>query len=210
MQRPNRIAAGAVLLTQRIASLIVLMLVCGSTLSAREPLKVYILVGQSNMEGHAKVSVIDYMGEDPKTVPLLAEMKNPDGSHRMIEDVWISFLTGKNGRIDGENREVFGQLTAGYGSQGGRDYDKPGEKIGPELAFGITMQKGLDQPILLIKTAWGGQSLHTDFRSPSSGPYVPSPDDVKRERFATVEQQAQLKAKTGAVPPDNRACPIRP
>lgn len=29
----------------------------------------------------------------------------------------------------------------------------------------------MNQPILIIKTAWGGKSLHTDFRSPSSGPY---------------------------------------
>ncbi len=183
---------------KRTMTFIALSLLCLTHLSAKEPLKVYLLVGQSNMEGHAKVSVLDYLGEDPKTAPLLAEMKNRDGTHRMIKDVWISYLTGLNGRIDGENREVFGQLTAGYGSQGGRDYDKPGEKIGPELAFGITMQKGLDQPVLIIKTAWGGQSLHTDFRSPSSGPYVRSEDDIKRERFATPEQQANLKAKTGA------------
>jgi alpha-galactosidase len=28
------------------------------------------------------------------------------------------------------------------------------------------------EPVLLIKTAWGGKSLHTDFRPPSAGPYV--------------------------------------
>jgi len=182
----------------RSLTLIALTLVLQSHLSAKEPLKVYILAGQSNMEGHARVSVLDYLGDDPETRPLLAEMKNPDGTHRMIKDVWISYQTGLNGRIDGENREIFGQLTAGYGSQGGRDYDRPGEKIGPELAFGITLQKELRQPVLLIKTAWGGQSLHTDFRSPSSGPYIPSEDDIRRERFATPEQQAALKARTGA------------
>lgn len=176
----------------------ILSLGCPAYGAATEPLKVYILAGQSNMEGHARVSVLDYMGEDPATAPLLAEMKGSDGAHRMIEDVWISYLTGLRGRIDAENREVFGRLTAGYGSQGGRDYDRPGEKIGPELAFGITMQKGLQQPVLLIKTAWGGQSLHTDFRSPGSGPYLPTADDVARERYVTGKQQAELKARTGA------------
>jgi len=34
--------------------------------------------------------------------------------------------------------------------------------------FGITMEKLHDEPILLIKTAWGGKSLHTDFRPPSA------------------------------------------
>ncbi len=182
----------------RRVCLVAILLLGVSFVDAGEPLKVYVLVGQSNMEGHARVSVMDYMGDDPATASLLGEMKNPDGTFRMIDDVWISYLTGESGRIDTENREVFGQLTVGYGNQGGRDYSKPGEKIGPELAFGITMHKELDQPILLIKTAWGGQSLHTDFRSPSSGPYVPSEDDVLRERFVTNAQKEELQAKTGA------------
>jgi hypothetical protein len=167
-------------------------------LAGDKPLQVFILAGQSNMEGHGHVRVLDYMGDDPVSAPLLAKMKAPNGGHRMIKDVWISYLTGLKGRIDGDNREVFGQLTAGFGAQWGRDYSKPGEKIGPELAFGITMQEGLDQPILIVKTAWGGQSIHTDFRSPSSGPYEPSKDDVARRRFETDEQKALLKAKTGA------------
>jgi len=33
------------------------------------------------------------------------------------------------------------------------------------------MQKQVNESILIIKTAWGGKSLHTDFRSPSAGPY---------------------------------------
>jgi len=171
-----------------------LTLLCGvMTISAKEPLKVYILAGQSNMEGHGHVRVMDYMGEDPKTASLLKEMKSSDGTHRMIKDVWISLQTGISGRIDGDNREIHGQLTAGYGSQGGRDYDKPGEKIGPELAFGITMQKALNEPVLIIKTAWGGQSLHTDFRSPSSGPYVPTEEN--RERYEAKKNKRETSAR---------------
>jgi alpha-galactosidase len=33
------------------------------------------------------------------------------------------------------------------------------------------MDAAFDEPVLIIKTAWGGKSLHTDFRSPSAGPY---------------------------------------
>jgi len=33
------------------------------------------------------------------------------------------------------------------------------------------MEKELKQPILIIKTAWGGRSLNTEFRPPSAGPY---------------------------------------
>ena len=50
-----------------------------------EPLKVYILAGQSNMEGHAKVETFDYIGDDPATAPLLKEMRGPDGKPRVCE-----------------------------------------------------------------------------------------------------------------------------
>ncbi len=165
------------------------------TTAEREPLLVYILAGQSNMEGHAEVRVMDYMSEDPATAPLLTAMKDADGRHRKIKDTWISFLTGESGRIDGGNREVYGQLTAGYGSQGGRDYSKPGRKIGPELAFGITLQQHLKRPILIIKTAWGGQSLYNDFRSPSSGPY--EFNEANAKRFDTEEKKQKLRDATG-------------
>ena len=36
-----------------------------------KPLKVFILAGQSNMQGHANVSTLDSLADDPKTAPLL-------------------------------------------------------------------------------------------------------------------------------------------
>jgi alpha-galactosidase len=133
--------------------------------AAATPLKIYILAGQSNMEGHAKIETFDYIGDDPKTAPLLKEMRGANGKPLVCDKVWISFFTGRETPGEG-----FGKLTAGYGSR-----DVPAEdggKIGPEFSFGITMEKALDEPILIIKTAWGGKSLHTDFRSPSAGPYT--------------------------------------
>jgi len=147
---------------KRIANLLLaagLFGVCVSGAMAQEkPLKVFILAGQSNMEGHAQVRTFDYMARDPKTAPILKEMRNADGTPRVCEKVWISYLTG-----DGD--EYSGKLTVGYGAKGREP------KIGPEFTFGIYMQKLLDEPILIIKTAWGGKSLHTDFRPPSAGPY---------------------------------------
>ncbi len=46
-----------------------------------------------------------------------------------------------------------------------------GGKIGPEFTFGLTMDAAYEEPVLIIKTAWGGKSLHTDFRPPSAGAY---------------------------------------
>lgn len=130
------------------------------------PLRVFILAGQSNMEGHAKIETFDYLGDDPATAPLLKQMRDEDGKPRVCEGVWISYLTG-SGDANGEG---FGKLTAGYGSR--RQPDQDGGKIGPEFTFGITVDAAFDDPVLIIKTAWGGKSLHTDFRPPSAGPYV--------------------------------------
>ncbi len=123
-----------------------------------KPLKVFILAGQSNMQGHAHISTFDTMGLDPKTAPLLEAMRHTDGTPRVCEKVWIS-------SIGSAAQEQVGKLTAGFGAQA------RGPKIGPEFTFGIYMQKRLDEPILIIKTAWGGKSLHTDFRPPGAGPY---------------------------------------
>jgi alpha-galactosidase len=137
--------------------IITALITCVLQIQAK-PLKVFILAGQSNMEGQAEVRTFDYIGEDPTTAPLLKQMVGPDGKPRTCERVWISYLTG-NGTVKQ------GKLTAGYGALGGAP------KIGPEFTFGLTLEKVYDGPILIIKTAWGGKSLNTDFRPPSAGPY---------------------------------------
>ena len=48
------------------------LLLATSAQAQPKPLRVYILAGQSNMEGHAKVETFDYLGDDPATAPLLA------------------------------------------------------------------------------------------------------------------------------------------
>ena len=142
-------------------------LVCGHVAAAeKKPLKVFILAGQSNMEGHAKVETFDYIGDDPATAPLLKMMRGADGKAAVCEGAWISYFTGSGDK----NGEGFGKLTAGYGSRQKPEQD--GGKIGPEFTFGLTMDAALAEPVLIIKTAWGGKSLHTDFRPPSAGPYV--------------------------------------
>ena len=137
-------------------------------LSHGKPLKVFILAGQSNMEGHAEIRTFDYIGKDPLTAPLLKEMRNPDGTPRVCDKVWMSYLTGP---YDGSaNGEGLGKLTAGFGERG-ENPTRLSKKIGPEFTFGITMEQELKEPILIIKTAWGGRSLNTEFRPPSAGPY---------------------------------------
>ncbi len=139
-----------------------------------KPLQVYILVGQSNMEGHARVETIDYIGEDPATAPLLKRMLGPDGKPAAAKNVWISYHTG----LGDQNGEGFGPLTTGYGSR--QDPAKDGGKIGPEYTFGLALERAGQGPVLLIKAAWGGKSLNYDFRPPGAGAYPRSPKDVEK------------------------------
>ena len=170
-------------------------LLCGDGFAAeKKPLKVFILAGQSNMEGHAKIETFDYIGDDPATAPLLKMMRGADGKPAVADGAWISYLTG---RYDGSaNGEGLGKLTAGFGARG----DKPtqdGGKIGPEFTFGLAMDAALTEPVLIIKTAWGGRSLNTEFRPPSAGPYEWSEAQLaqmqKQGKDITAEKAAKAK-----------------
>lgn len=153
-----------------------------STIQAQTPLKVFVLVGQSNMEGHAKISTLPHIGIDPSGKPMMGEILAADGTPNMIDDVWISYLSS--------NGVKSGQLTTGFGADD--------SKIGPELTFGIYMQKRLKEPVLIIKTAWGGKSINTDFRPPSAGPYPFDQKTLDRLKEQGKEIDSVKRAKTEA------------
>jgi len=131
-----------------------------------KPVKVFILAGQSNMEGKAPNALLDHQAADAKTRDLFAHLRKDD---RWIvrDDVFIKFLDRK------------GPLTVGYGSPG---------RTGVELEFGTAMGNHFEEPVLLIKTAWGGHSLYKLFRSPSAG--YPAAEVLQKEL-----DQAQAKVK---------------
>jgi hypothetical protein len=169
---------------------VVLGLVPGiASQAAAKPLKVFILAGQSNMQGHVNVSTFDSMAEDPKTAPILKEMRNADGTPRVCDKVWISSI----GCADGDTTEQTGKVTAGFGAST--------EEIGPEFTFGIYMEKQLKEPILIIKTSWGGKDLHTDFRPPSAGPFVWSDFEfnARKNRGDDMEKDKAEKIKATGV-----------
>ena len=153
--------------------------------AATKPLKIYMLVGQSNMQGHAAERTLEHLGMDPKTAPLLKAIRNADGTAKAQKNVWISSIEPSL-----ESGEKHGRLTVGYGA-GGR-----GPKIGPELTFGITMQNHVGEPILLIKTSWGGKSLNTDFRPPSAGPYEFNQQQLENFKKRGKDEDEVRKEKT--------------
>jgi len=110
--------------------------------------KVFILVGQSNMQGKASLRTLDHQIKAERTRKQFAHLHDGKGNYLVRDDVFINFL------------DRHGKLEVGYGSKG---------RFGPELGFGWTVGDALDEPVLIIKAAYGGRSLFRDFRSPSAG-----------------------------------------
>jgi len=125
----------------------------------KSPVKVFILAGQSNMEGQGVIRLdpkknegkgsLEYLVKDPATADRFKHLVDKDGKWTVRDDVWIWYLGRKGG------------LTVGYGARN--------DLIGPELQFGHVLGDYFDNQVLLIKVAWGGKSLAKDFRPPSSG-----------------------------------------
>jgi alpha-galactosidase len=122
------------------------------------PVKVFVLVGQSNMQGKASLLTLDHQIKAERTKEQFAHLHDGQGNYLVRDDVLINFL------------DRHGKLEVGYGSK---------ERFGPELGFGWTVGEAIDEPVLIIKAAYGGRSLFRDFRSPSAG--LPDEARLKEE-----------------------------
>ena len=121
-------------------------------------LRVFVLAGQSNMEGYG---TINDQENDPGS--LIDVIQNDDDNNwtavgdpnnwNTLENAYIYF--DRNGGTIREN------ITVGQGANQ--------NLIGPELMFANQLDEYYDDPVLIIKTAWGGKSLAVDFRPPSAG-----------------------------------------
>jgi hypothetical protein len=131
----------------------------------KNPVKVFILAGQSNMEGKGTIKHLEQVvSENPEAYGNLKS----NGKWVERNDVWIDYL-GNRGR------RKKGKLTIGYGS--------PDDRIGPELGFGNLVGDAIEDPVLIIKYAVGGRAIAMEFRPPSSGPIDPStiPNKLQQE-----------------------------
>ena len=75
------------------------------------------------------------------------------GNWTSLEGAYLYFINYGN--------EIRTKVTVGQGNSS--------NFIGPELMFAHQLDEYYDDPVLIIKTAWGGKSLATDFRPPSAG-----------------------------------------
>jgi Carbohydrate esterase, sialic acid-specific acetylesterase len=161
----------------------------------RPPVKVFLMVGQSNMQGHGYMMAQDdaghfYNGTIPwmmRTQPeKYAKLLQKDGSWTKRNDVWVAY--NREGVFDVRSDiNQHGPLVPGFGGDPGET-----DQMGPELGFGWTLGEAMNphysdaatssrddddgddeeeeeqQQILLLKLAWGGRSLAVEFRPPSS------------------------------------------
>ena len=117
--------------------------------ATRQLVSVYVLAGQSNMEGKAQNILWEAQAIAKPTVEFFSPMRDAANEQWVTrDDVFIKFW------------ERHGPLTLGYGSR---------NRTGLEFAFGLRVGDAHPEPVLLIKTAWGGRSLRKDFRPPSAG-----------------------------------------
>ena len=155
----------------------------GKTCPANGKLKVFILAGQSNMVGFGQVkgspgTMETYVKTKPKEYGHLVDKS---GNPVVRDDVWIVNLSYKG-------KEKMGWLTTGYGASDGH--------IGPEYGFGFAVGDYYEDPVLIVKSAWGGRSLIHNFRSPSSAEY-PKPEKDGDMGFQYAEVLRHVKEITG-------------
>jgi hypothetical protein len=162
----------------RLAALLTALLAPTPASQQQRAVQVFILAGQSNMEGKVQNPLLEHQAkEDESTKAMFAHLLK-DGEFIVRDDVFIKFLGRKGG------------LTIGYGSRG---------RTGIELEFGTVMGDHFDAPVLLIKTAWGGHSLVKLFRPPSAG--LPPADKLEEELANARRRVEQNNEKNGREDP---------
>ena len=112
-------------LTSHVALIVLLAvsLICVTQARAADDktVKVFILAGQSNMEGKANNSLLEHQATDAKTKEQFAQLRKGD-EWIVRDDVFIKYLKRKGG------------LTIGYGSPGRTGVDQIDRLAGQHLS----------------------------------------------------------------------------
>lgn len=122
------------------------------------PVKVYILLGQSNMLGMGHIDgdkdgTLEYACKHKKLYPYLI-----DGDQN-----WTTSSRVRNVRVMNDN----GSMHVYHNEF----MTVRGETIGPELGIGHTLEDSIDGPIMLLKSCIGNRSLGWDLLPPTSQRY---------------------------------------
>ncbi len=127
----------------------------GKPANQSKPVKVYILLGQSNMLGFGKVGpvetkgTLEYLVKTENKYPHLVDAEN---KWTVRQDVRHVFVMQR-----GDNMEI-----------PRNEWLTPKDTFGPELGFGHVVGFLHDEPVLLLKACIGNRSLGWDLLPPGS------------------------------------------
>ena len=169
----------------RVALLLVALFWTVAATSADSPIRVFVLAGQSNMVGAGQVEAkperndgkgsLEWLVDASPEKRKYAHLRGEDGAWLERDDVRIWFLGRQGG------------LRPGFGSNEGT--------IGPELGFGTVVGDAFEEPVVLVKVAWGGKAIGKEFRPPSSG------GEVGAEYRLLVDNVRKIMADPAAIFP---------
>ena len=137
----------------------------GQPASQDKKVKVYILLGQSNMLGFGRVGPADVQGSLEHMVKEQGKypfMVDDEGNWTVRKDVRYVHAMDKRG-VPYDNLEEFAVLKNDWLSVKGN--------FGPELGFGHVMGHFHDEPVLVLKACIGNRSLGWDLLPPGSERY---------------------------------------
>jgi hypothetical protein len=127
-----------------------------------EPIKVYVMLGQSNMLGFGRVESKDVKGSLQNLIHEKGKYQHlvsGDGKWLVRQDVRYVHVMDQRG-VDYKDLEKFGVVR--------NEWLVPNKSFGPELGFGQVMGYFHKEPVLLLKACIGNRSLGWDLLPPGS------------------------------------------
>lgn len=165
----------------------------GAAMAADDTLKVYLMVGQSNVEGHGYAYHLPQTGPTGWNIPTIEDLIDrpatlnalPDSVYTFADhfsadwlnnrnDVWAVKYdsgTGANQTVKNGTTEPVGgwdtgvqPLQPGFGAP-----NQFGGTFGTELSMGQRLGDAMNSPVLLFKSSLGGTNITANWRPPSAG-----------------------------------------
>jgi hypothetical protein len=145
------------------------------SIAGKKPIQIYLLSGQSNMTGRGifgdlnkpaaeqKATLVRFIME-PQNVEkykfLYKDIEKKGLSWTIRDDVFITLGDWPHeGQKDQGKHGGLGPFYGGFRNKG----------FGPEIGIGHALGNFHDEPVLLVKVAFGANNLAVNFRPPSSG-----------------------------------------
>ena len=156
------------------------------------PVKVFILMGQSNMVGMGKIAGADKpdtLEHATKTKGLYPFLVDEAGAWTERQDVRnVRVMVGKGGGMGVHNNEWM---------------SVKGKSIGPEVGIGHRLGNAIEAPVMILKSCIGNRSLGWDLLPPGSAGYEFTETDKQGNAKTFVYagyKQSPMKWEKGTQP----------